>query len=214
MHPAAGSRGPITRMSPPLKPAEAYIPATGYSDHSLNDARSLALHCKIAYKIDRDSALLEKVRENLARWRENHEPGRIPRYQEEWEQILTAPAAYCGISHQRHRGRHPAQVILAVYRDPDSGGTSPHLRGVQPGLNESGRRTMQENRVIRGLCRRFCWRTFTGQARPKRSRISKPPSQNPLPQPAPHTPSFLSNPPKTVCQSLVAIPPKRPVSLL
>ena len=78
-------------MTPPLKPAEAYIPATGYSDHSLNDARSLALHCKIAYKIDRAPALLEKVRENLVRRRENHEPGRIPRYQEEWEQILTLP---------------------------------------------------------------------------------------------------------------------------
>ena len=47
-------------MTPPLKPAEDYIPPTGYSDHSLHDARSLALHAVIAYKIDRDPALLDK----------------------------------------------------------------------------------------------------------------------------------------------------------
>ena len=78
-------------MTPPLKPAAAYIPATGYSDHSLSDARSLALHCKIAYKIDRDPALLEKARANLARWREKYEPDQVPLCMDEWERILTLP---------------------------------------------------------------------------------------------------------------------------
>ena len=72
-----------------IKPAKAYIPPTRYSDHSLHDARSLALHCKIAYKISQDPSLLDKARANLARWRAGHEPGRVPLALEEWERILT-----------------------------------------------------------------------------------------------------------------------------
>ena len=71
------------------KPAKAYIPPTGWSDHSLHDARSLALHTKIAYKISQDPYLLDKARENLARWRARYEHDRMPLAIEEWEQILT-----------------------------------------------------------------------------------------------------------------------------
>ena len=71
------------------KPAKAYIPPTGWSDHSLHDAKSLALHTKIAWKISEDPSLLDKARENLARWRARYEPDRMPLAIEEWEQILT-----------------------------------------------------------------------------------------------------------------------------
>ena len=74
-----------------VKPAKSYIPPTGYSDHSLKDARSLALHCKIAHKISQDPSLLEKAREYQAQRRKTHDPGRVPRFEEEWEQILTLP---------------------------------------------------------------------------------------------------------------------------
>ena len=78
-------------MTQAIKPAKAYIPPTGYSDHSLKDATGLALHCKIAHKINRDPALLQKARGTLARWRENHDPGQVPQAHEEWERILTLP---------------------------------------------------------------------------------------------------------------------------
>lgn len=67
------------------------IPDTGWSDHSLHDAKSLAMHCKIAWKISKDPSLLDKAREKSLQRRENCDPGRIPRFQEEWEQILALP---------------------------------------------------------------------------------------------------------------------------
>ena len=72
-----------------VKPAKDYIPTTGWSDHSLQDAKSLALHTVIAYKISKDPSLLEKAREKLADMRNRHEPDDMPLYIEEWEQILT-----------------------------------------------------------------------------------------------------------------------------
>ena len=71
------------------KPAKAYIPPTGYSDHSLHDAKSLAMHCIIAAKVNRDRSLLEQARANLANMRSRYEPDQIPLYIEEWEHILT-----------------------------------------------------------------------------------------------------------------------------
>ena len=72
-----------------VKPTKDYIPTTGWSDHSLYDAKSLALHTVIAYKISKDPSLLEKAREKLADMRSRHEPDNMPLYIEEWEQILT-----------------------------------------------------------------------------------------------------------------------------
>ena len=71
-----------------IKPAKSYIPPTGYSDHSLKDARSLVLHTVIAYKISKDPSLLEQAKEYQAQRLKTHEPGRVPRYEEEWAQIL------------------------------------------------------------------------------------------------------------------------------
>ena len=73
------------------KPAKAYIPSTGWSDHSLHDARSLALHTKIAWKISEDPSLLDKARENLTDMRSRYEPDDVPLYIDEWERILTLP---------------------------------------------------------------------------------------------------------------------------
>ena len=71
------------------KPAKAYIPPTGYSDHSLHDAKSLAMHCVIAAKVNRDRSLLDKARANLVNRRNRYEPDHMPLYIEEWEHILT-----------------------------------------------------------------------------------------------------------------------------
>ena len=64
--------------------------ASGYSDHRILDARSLAMHCRIAQKISRNPGLLDKARDNVARWVARTE-GEKPRYLEEWEQILEQP---------------------------------------------------------------------------------------------------------------------------
>ena len=82
-------RGDPLKIDP--KPAKAYIPLTGYSEHSVKDARSLALHTKIAWKISQNPVLLEKARENLADMRSRYEPDDVPLYIEEWERILTLP---------------------------------------------------------------------------------------------------------------------------
>ena len=110
------------------KPAKAYIPPTGWSDHSLHDARSLALHTKIAWKISQNPGLLEKARENLADMRSRYEPDGVPLYIEEWERILTLPwkrvaAFLIAVTEDAIR----PQVVLAVYRDPDARGTPAHL---------------------------------------------------------------------------------------
>ncbi len=61
-----------------------------YSDHRILDARSLAMHCRIAQKIMRDPKLLEVARKNLSRWGEKS-VGQTPRYLHEWQEILERP---------------------------------------------------------------------------------------------------------------------------
>ena len=61
-----------------------------YSDHRILDARSLALHCKIAQKIEREPALLNKAKTNLERWSAKA-PEPKPRYLAEWKEILERP---------------------------------------------------------------------------------------------------------------------------
>ena len=71
--------------------AESYIPNTAWSDHSLRDAVSLALHCKIAHKINVNPSLLDKARNVLAGWQEQYDPDCTPECYREWEKILTLP---------------------------------------------------------------------------------------------------------------------------
>jgi len=61
-----------------------------YSDHRILDARSLAMHCKIAQKITRDPTLLNQARANLERWIVKS-GDRQPPYLREWQQILERP---------------------------------------------------------------------------------------------------------------------------
>ena len=61
-----------------------------YSDHRILDARSLAMHCKIAQKISRNPDLLDKARANLERW--SAKSGKPqPQYLREWGEILARP---------------------------------------------------------------------------------------------------------------------------
>lgn len=78
-----------------LKSVRRWEPAEGagvrqYSDHRILDARSLALHCKIAQKISREPALINKAKANLERWSAKA-PEPKPRYLREWQEILERP---------------------------------------------------------------------------------------------------------------------------
>ena len=78
-----------------LKVVTAWLPAssenlTSYSDHRLLDARSLALHCKIAHRISKDQSLLIIPQQNLRRWSERS-PDQVPYYIKEWQKILAQP---------------------------------------------------------------------------------------------------------------------------
>lgn len=61
-----------------------------YSQHRILDARSLAMHCKIAQKISHNRELLNKAKRNLARWRAKFD-GPKPRYLDEWAELLDRP---------------------------------------------------------------------------------------------------------------------------
>ena len=76
-----------------LKSVRHWEPAEGarqYSDHRILDARSLAMHCKIAQKISRDPELLDKAKANLERWSAKSEDP-LPQYLHEWREILEHP---------------------------------------------------------------------------------------------------------------------------
>ena len=78
-----------------LKSVRRWEPEEGsgqrrYSDHRILDARSLAMHCKIAQKISRNPTLLNKAKANLERWSAKSEQP-LPQYLREWQEILERP---------------------------------------------------------------------------------------------------------------------------
>ena len=78
-----------------LKSVRRWEPEEGngkrpYSDHRILDARSLAMHCKIAQKIMRDPSLLNKAKANLERWTARSTDPK-PQHLREWKQILERP---------------------------------------------------------------------------------------------------------------------------
>ncbi len=82
------------RRAAGLKSVSRWVPIeeeiSRYSDHRLLDARSLAMHCKIAQKVFREPELLDVARQNLARWSQKS-AGENPRYLAEWQEILDRP---------------------------------------------------------------------------------------------------------------------------
>ena len=62
-----------------------------FSDHSILDARSLAMHCLIARKLARDPELMEIPRRNLAAWKKARPKAERPRCLDQWAEILRRP---------------------------------------------------------------------------------------------------------------------------
>jgi len=70
--------------------SEEAVACPPYSDHRHLEARSLALHCAIARKIEADSSLLDKARRNLQAWEAGCRDG-VPRPLLEWKRLLDLP---------------------------------------------------------------------------------------------------------------------------
>jgi hypothetical protein len=58
-----------------------------YSDHRLLDARSLAMHCAVVRRLQREPALLDRARRTLERWLAGY-PSAPPRALLEWRALI------------------------------------------------------------------------------------------------------------------------------
>ena len=81
---AAGLRA-VTRLEAPVRALSG-----GALKHRVIEARSLAMHCLAAQKIERDSELLNKVRQTLEAWRARYGED-MPCALDEWQRILREP---------------------------------------------------------------------------------------------------------------------------
>lgn len=81
---AAGLRV-VTRLDAPTTALSG-----GAIRHRIIEARSLAMHCLAAQKIERDPAILERVRGTLAGWRARYGKD-VPRALDEWRDVLRLP---------------------------------------------------------------------------------------------------------------------------
>jgi len=100
---AAGLRA-VTRYEPPVA-----VLAAGALQHRIIEARSLAMHCLMAQKIEHDPKLLNRVRRTLETWRARYanDGDEVPRALDEWQRIL----------------REPWPVIAALITGPDERAT-------------------------------------------------------------------------------------------
>jgi hypothetical protein len=64
------------------------------SDHDRIDARSLAMHQRIAERIRQEPALMDRARATLARWRSTVSPDAQP-YLQEWQGLMDAGLETC-----------------------------------------------------------------------------------------------------------------------
>lgn len=81
---AAGLRA-VTRMETPVRTLSG-----GALKHRIIEARSLAMHCLAAQKIENNPALLDQVRRTLEIWRSRYGDD-TPRALDEWQAILRGP---------------------------------------------------------------------------------------------------------------------------
>src|SRR6266540_2724760 len=78
------------RVATRWRPAASAAISPGVLKHRIIEARSLAMHCLIARKIESDRRLLAAARRNLEKWIARHGDA-VPRALEEWREILDRP---------------------------------------------------------------------------------------------------------------------------
>jgi len=78
------------RVATRWRPVASAAISPGVLKHRIIEARSLAMHCLIARKIESDRRLLAAARRNLEKWIARHGDA-VPRALEEWREILDRP---------------------------------------------------------------------------------------------------------------------------
>jgi hypothetical protein len=78
------------RVATRWRPTRPAAMSPGVLKHRIIEARSLAMHCLIARKIEADRRLLAAARRNLEKWIVRYGEG-APRALEEWREILGRP---------------------------------------------------------------------------------------------------------------------------
>ena len=81
---AAGLRT-VTELEAPIRALSA-----GALKHRILDARSLAMHCLAAAKVEKNKALLRTAKQTVAGWLARYR-GDTPPALEEWRQLLDRP---------------------------------------------------------------------------------------------------------------------------
>ena len=74
-----------------LNTARDCIPYADWPNHSLYDAKNLAMHSRIAWNISKDPSLLDRARTNLKARRKQYDPDALPPFIVEWERRLSGP---------------------------------------------------------------------------------------------------------------------------
>src|SRR2546425_6736512 len=82
----ARQRAAGLRVTTRWQPATSAAISPGLLKHRIIEARSLAMHCLIARKIEADRRLLAATRRNLAKWIARYREG-APRAPHEWREI-------------------------------------------------------------------------------------------------------------------------------
>ncbi len=78
------------RVATRWQPARSAAMSPGLLKHRIIEARSLAMHCLIARKIEADRRLLAATRRNLTKWIARYGED-APRALDEWREILDRP---------------------------------------------------------------------------------------------------------------------------
>jgi len=78
------------RVATHWRPARSAAISPGLLKHRIVEARSLAMHCLIARKIEADRRLLAATRRNLTKWIARYGED-APRALDEWREILDRP---------------------------------------------------------------------------------------------------------------------------
>lgn len=86
----ARQRAAGLRIATRWRPATSAAISPGALKHRIIEARSLAMHCLIARKIEADRRLLAAARRNLAKWIARYGDA-APRALGEWREILDRP---------------------------------------------------------------------------------------------------------------------------
>src|SRR5712692_1637799 len=84
------NRGPGRPPTGRSQSARSAAISPGLLKHRIIEARSLAMHCLIARKIETDRRLLDAARHNLGEWIARYGDG-APRALGEWREILARP---------------------------------------------------------------------------------------------------------------------------